>query len=303
MKTFTTMALAAFLAAGTLLAGEGPEIRVIRPWVQVRSAPAAQARAVALAYGNDRFDVLARQGDWFKIKAHHNQTGWVEARGVRENGLEHTPARLAAKAFDYARDLGNTGRTAEGLRRLFEVVRTYPGSVESYQATRRLLVYFPRAGRGGLANERVVLPAPQQGRVPTENLAAAARLVPSLFIQYGESLLARDQNQEAAMAFEAARSLGGDEFVTMEGLYNALAANLETALRQNDPEEITPALMAYKDYFPARPLPESLKNALKPEAMVQFGPQTPAGQPSEPAGAALPALVEDNEDQPPETTP
>lgn len=54
--------------------GDTAEIR--RPWVQVRAAPNANARAIALVFGNDRLQVMEQQGDWVRVRL-NGREGWI----------------------------------------------------------------------------------------------------------------------------------------------------------------------------------------------------------------------------------
>jgi hypothetical protein len=62
----------------------GDMVEVRRAWVQVRNAPAADARAIALAFGNDRFPVVERQGDWVRVKLAGNREGWIPFETTQE---------------------------------------------------------------------------------------------------------------------------------------------------------------------------------------------------------------------------
>lgn len=61
--------------------GDVAEVR--RPWVQVRSAPNADANAIALAFGNDRLTVVDKQGDWVRVRLGRRE-GWIPASAIQD---------------------------------------------------------------------------------------------------------------------------------------------------------------------------------------------------------------------------
>lgn len=61
--------------------GDVAEVR--RPWVQMRSAPNADANAIALAFGNDRLTVLDKQGDWVRVRLGRRE-GWIPVSAIQE---------------------------------------------------------------------------------------------------------------------------------------------------------------------------------------------------------------------------
>jgi hypothetical protein len=62
----------------------GDVVEVRRAWVQVRKAPALDAQAIALAFGNDRFAVVEQQGDWVRVKLAGNREGWIPFETTQE---------------------------------------------------------------------------------------------------------------------------------------------------------------------------------------------------------------------------
>ena len=55
--------------------GERVEIRA--SWVQVRNQPSPDAKAIALAFGNDTLPVLETKGDWVRVRVDKNREGWI----------------------------------------------------------------------------------------------------------------------------------------------------------------------------------------------------------------------------------
>lgn len=59
------------------LTGETVEIR--KSWTQIRSAPDFNARAIGLAFGNDKYPVTGKEGDWVRVRVSKNRDGWIPA--------------------------------------------------------------------------------------------------------------------------------------------------------------------------------------------------------------------------------
>ncbi len=59
------------------LTGETVEIR--KSWTQIRSAPDLNARAIGLAFGNDKYPVTGKEGDWVRVRLSKNRDGWIPA--------------------------------------------------------------------------------------------------------------------------------------------------------------------------------------------------------------------------------
>lgn len=57
----------------------GEQVEIRRSWVQVRSRPDANAKAIALVFGNDRLDVYEESGDWLRVRIGRNRSGWIPA--------------------------------------------------------------------------------------------------------------------------------------------------------------------------------------------------------------------------------
>ena len=64
-----------------MLAGDTVEIR--KSWTQIRSAPSRNARAIALAFGNDTLSVVEKEGDWVQVRFGRNQEGWIPVEATR----------------------------------------------------------------------------------------------------------------------------------------------------------------------------------------------------------------------------
>lgn len=61
-------------AGGTMAEGM---VEIKKNWTQIRSAPDANARAIGLAFGNDTFQVVEREGEWVRVRVGKNQEGWI----------------------------------------------------------------------------------------------------------------------------------------------------------------------------------------------------------------------------------
>lgn len=55
----------------------GDRIEIRQSWVQVRAKPDQEAAAIALAFGNDTYPVVEKQGDWVRVKLEGNREGWI----------------------------------------------------------------------------------------------------------------------------------------------------------------------------------------------------------------------------------
>jgi uncharacterized protein YgiM (DUF1202 family) len=52
-------------------------VEIRASWVQVRAKPSQDAKAIALAFGNDTLPVLETQGDWVRVRIDKNREGWI----------------------------------------------------------------------------------------------------------------------------------------------------------------------------------------------------------------------------------
>ncbi len=57
----------------------GDVVEIRRSWVQVRTAPNNNARAVALVFGNDQLEVIEQQGEWVHVRLDKRRQGWIPA--------------------------------------------------------------------------------------------------------------------------------------------------------------------------------------------------------------------------------
>jgi len=260
------------------VAKEVKGVRVSLPFTQLREAPSAKSRSVALVYGNDLLAVQADRGDWFKVKTARDEIGWIAANQIQPGTGEQEPLRSSAKALDFATDMRTTGRNSQARESLFDVIRYFPNTREAYQATRDLLSYYPLEQ----------LPEANGKEVEAEYLVKANRLVPDLLVLHGEDLLKEKRYAPAIKAFEEGRSRGADQARCTQGLHTAMVGNLRAAVESANGELITTALIAYKDYFPQKPLPRDLAEKLVPEVYVSGTQQPPAeAHPPLPAGPPL----------------
>ncbi|HKI98991.1 MAG TPA: SH3 domain-containing protein [bacterium] len=53
------------------------QVEIRKSWVQVRSRPSQEAAAIALAFGNDTFPVVEKQGDWVRVQLDKRREGWI----------------------------------------------------------------------------------------------------------------------------------------------------------------------------------------------------------------------------------
>ena len=63
----------------TAIPDQGEVFVLRRPWAKIRRAPRENSRSIALAYGNDRFQVVKREGDWVQVRFGRNNRhkGWL----------------------------------------------------------------------------------------------------------------------------------------------------------------------------------------------------------------------------------
>lgn len=57
----------------------GDTIEIRKSWTQIRSAPDINARAIGLAFGNDKYPVTGKEGDWVRVRFSRNRDGWIPA--------------------------------------------------------------------------------------------------------------------------------------------------------------------------------------------------------------------------------
>ena len=57
----------------------GDTIEIRKSWTQIRSAPDFNARAIGLAFGNDKYPVTGKEGDWVRVRISRNRDGWIPA--------------------------------------------------------------------------------------------------------------------------------------------------------------------------------------------------------------------------------
>lgn len=57
----------------------GEVVTVRKRWTKIRRAPRENSRSVALVYGNDRFQVVNREGEWVQVRFGRNNRhkGWL----------------------------------------------------------------------------------------------------------------------------------------------------------------------------------------------------------------------------------
>ncbi len=61
----------------------GDTVEIRKSWTQIRSAPSRNARAIALAFGNDTLSVVEKEGDWVQVRFGRNQKGWIPVEATR----------------------------------------------------------------------------------------------------------------------------------------------------------------------------------------------------------------------------
>lgn len=61
----------------------GDTVEIRKSWTQIRSAPSQNARAIALAFGNDTLSVVEKEGDWVQVRFGRNQKGWIPVEATR----------------------------------------------------------------------------------------------------------------------------------------------------------------------------------------------------------------------------
>ena len=208
---------------------------VTESWVKLRGAPEPGAKAVGLVYGNDSYEVLDQEGEWYQVTIRGGQTGWLHGSTVYP-----VMEPIARKTLDFATDLRTTGRRRQARAKLFEVMRRFPETIHGYEATRQLLTYHPVGS----------LPVPEDGEVPIEAREQARKFASWLMVEEGRLLIEEARYDEAVSMFEEARTLGRLNLSAMDGIREALQRQLQEALQAGAMERIRVVTLALRDYFP-----------------------------------------------------
>jgi hypothetical protein len=152
-RTVKLLALALLAYAGA--AGSEPAVTVRA--VELKAAPAADAKAVVALPAESAVDVVARQGAWVQVKSGRN-TGWTKLFDVRLAAAGTAPTKsgsgnsiaqtlgLAAGTRGSTVTTGVRGLDADILAKAVPNAQEY-ATFESYAATKEQAQTFARAGR------------------------------------------------------------------------------------------------------------------------------------------------------------
>jgi hypothetical protein len=264
-----------WLAWAALAPAYGETVIVNQPWVQIRSAPSPNGKPIALAYGNDSYAVLGEQGQWVRIRTARKVTGWLPRESVY---LVTEP--IARKSLAYAIQLKAEGKERQARAKLFEIMRRFPGTIQSYEATRHLLSYHP-VGE---------LPEPKDGRAEPKARAQAERFASWLMVEEGLQLIREKRYEEAVSMFEEARARGRLNLTAMDGIREALQNDYRDAQAAGDQERAKVTMLALRSYFPEATSPETFrfKRYLMPQpkapTMAPMAPPPPPIEEEAPPG-------------------
>lgn len=79
-------------------AAQAETVVVTQPWTKVRQQPRATAKPIDIVYGNDRFEMIAEEGGWYRIKTFRNREGWVIGKDVSVDGKAAPQAQPSTPA-------------------------------------------------------------------------------------------------------------------------------------------------------------------------------------------------------------
>ena len=282
LLTLSWMLLFSGLSAAIPPAARAESVNVIKPWVKVLAAPKTSAKPVALAYGNDNYEVIEDQGGWVKIRTRHKAAGWVS-----KDDVHAVVDPIAARSLAFALELKNAGKEREARAKLFEVVTRFPGTFQSYEATRHLLTWH-NVGQ---------LPEPQDRKIAPKDKREAERLASWMMVLEGRAQIGEKRYPQAVAMFEEARKRGTLNRSAMDGIRAALQADHREANQAGDKPRAEMTLMALKSYFPTAEHPESFKLetfARPPVTEPSLSPLVPP-PPAIPEEDALPPSTHDFE--------
>ena len=67
----------------TAATASGEQVEIRQAWVQVRNKPDANAKAIALVFGNDVLSVKGQEGEWVQVQVDKGRTGWIPVAATR----------------------------------------------------------------------------------------------------------------------------------------------------------------------------------------------------------------------------
>jgi uncharacterized protein YgiM (DUF1202 family) len=124
VRTLFRMSLAAFLVTAMTLACPAGDagastviLRIAVSRANIRSGPSTEFKVISSAKRREIFDILDREGSWYKINLEDGREGWLHEKLVAEDILEDYDDQAGGSIMD---DMDVIGDDYEGLT--FEVV-------------------------------------------------------------------------------------------------------------------------------------------------------------------------------------
>jgi tetratricopeptide (TPR) repeat protein len=275
--------LIAFVGLCLCLAGSAyaDTVTITAPWTQVRRAPTMDGRAVDVVYGNDQFTVLESKDGWAKIRTQRKVTGWVllndaelkagdaapvnaqpapagekKADAAPAPGAPTAPApkNLQATTLSNATALAKLGYRDQAREKFTDLIQRNPGSVEAYESARQLLTFYPVG----------YLPPLKGGEITAEGKASLATVLPAVLLQEGIALQSEKQFPRSSRVYSFLLERDPANGRAFLGLMDTLQSQMAVALKANQQADLEAAAAAYRQHFPAMPLPDDVQKRLDP---------------------------------------
>jgi hypothetical protein len=275
MRSILVLLLFGLLSAGTALA---ETVTISAAWTQVRRNPAANSRAIDIVYGNDTFTVLETKDGWAKITTARKATGWVpmdpaaqqpprgkpahaEPAGEKPVGEKPSdakplpaapaaPSNLRATALSNAVSLRKLGYQEQAREKFTDLILSYPGTPEAYEATRQMLSFYLVGYLPPLAGSKVTPEG--QGFYP--------KVSADVLLQEAIALQGENKTVAAARVYQALVDQDPNNGRAFLGLLDTLQRSMADSVKNQKQQDLAAQVATFKKYFPNLPLPDGVKS-------------------------------------------
>lgn len=232
------------LFAGSAAWGE--YITISRNWTKVHEKPSSRSKPIDLLFGNATLKVLEKKNGWYLVETPKDREGWVYGGNVLSGRKQRSLKYPETRALNNALAMQRMGYQQLGREKMIGIILTYPNTLEYYESVRHLLYFHQGVGR---------LSKPIDDEVTSDQMDQAKTLIARLFFKEGEDRLREKLYLEAVSLFSMARLQGAGRTKVLKGIRKALMAFMNQAMAAKHTEDLGLAVTAYKNHFPAMPLP------------------------------------------------